>query len=109
LGVGLSIHFIVRFETAPEKEADFRRELLRVMEASRAEPGCLQMDLFESLREPFEFAIHSQWVDEAAFELHSTLAHTLHFIAAAETLLTHAVKGLRLRHIGGGMGAARRG
>lgn len=62
--------------------------------------------IFESLREPFVFAIHSEWVDEAAFDLHATLPHTVR-LAAAETLLTHAVQGLRLRHIGGGAGAAR--
>ena len=32
------------------------------------------------------FAIHSEWVDEASFELHATLPHTVRFLAAAETL-----------------------
>lgn len=59
-----------------------------------------------SLREPFGFAVHSEWVDEAAFELHATLPHRLQFLAPAEALLTHPVQGLRLRQIGGGGGAA---
>ena len=101
----MSFHFIVRFEPLPGKEAAFRDELLRVNEPSRAEPGCLRIDVFESLREPFVFAIHSEWVDEASFELHATLPHTVRFLAAAETLLTHPVQGLRLRQIGGGAGA----
>ena len=103
----LSFHFIVRFEPLPGKEAAFRDELLRVNEPSRAEAGCLRIDVFESLREPFVFAIHSEWVDEASFELHAALPHTVRFLAAAETLLTHPVQGLRLRHIGGGAGAGR--
>lgn len=103
----MSFHFIVRFEPLPGKEAAFREELFRVNEPSRAEPGCMGIHIFESLREPFVFAIHSEWVDEAAFDLHATLPHTVRFLAAAETLLTHAVQGLRLRHIGGGAGAAR--
>jgi len=103
----LSFHFIVRFQPLPGKEAAFRDEL-RVNEPSRAEIGCLSIDVFESLRKPSMFAIHSEWVDEASFELHATLPHTMRFLAAAETLLTHPVQGLRLRHIGGGTGAGRR-
>ena len=55
--------------------------------ASRAEPGCLRIDVFESLREPFVFAIHSEWVDEASFELHAALPHTVRFLEAAQSLL----------------------
>ena len=106
-GVAWSFHFIVLFEPLPGKEAAFRDELLRVNEPSRAEIGCLSIDVFESLREPFVFAIHSEWADEASFELHATLPHTLRFLVAAETLLPHPVQGLRLRHIGGGAGAGR--
>jgi quinol monooxygenase YgiN len=102
----LSFHFIVRCEPLPEKVAAFREEVLRVSQPSRAEPGCLRIDVFESLREPVRFAVHSEWTDEAAFELHARLPHTLLFLGAAETMLTHAVEGLRLRKIGGGAGAA---
>ena len=101
----MSFHFIVRFEPLPGKEAEFREELLRVNEPSRAEVGCLNNEVFESLREPCVFAVHSEWADEASFELHTNLPHTVRFLAAAETLLTHPVQGLRLRHIGGGAGA----
>ena len=103
----MSIHTIVRLEPLPGKEAAFREELLRVIEASRAEIGCLSIHAFESLREPSVFAIHSEWADEAAFELHATLPHTVRFLAAVQPLLTHSVQALRLRHIGGGAGAVR--
>jgi quinol monooxygenase YgiN len=99
-GACLSIHFLVRFEPLPGKEQDFRQELLRVVEPTRAEIGCLAIHLFESLREPFVFAIHSEWVDEAAFELHAQLPHTVRFLGAAEKLLTGPVQGLRSREIG---------
>jgi quinol monooxygenase YgiN len=82
------------------------RLLNKVQQSVRAEIGCLRIDVFESLREPFVFALHSGWMDEAAFELHATLPHTVQFLTAAEALLTHPVQGLRLRQIGGGAGAA---
>jgi len=54
---------------------------------------------FQSLREPTVFCIHSEWVDEAAFDLHAQLPHTIRFLHAAETLLTHPIQGLRSREI----------
>ena len=103
----MSFHFIVHFEPLPGKEAAFREELLRVNTPSRAEAGCLSIHVFESLRDPLVFAIHSEWADEAAFELHATLPHTIHFLEAARNLLAHPIEGLRLRHIGGGPGTSR--
>lgn len=80
-------------------EAAFRDELLRVVPPSRAEPGCLSIHAFESLHEPPEFAIHSEWIDEAAFEKHAQMPHTVRFVEAAEKVLTHAIQGLRSREI----------
>ena len=102
----MSIHFFVRFEPLPGKEKEFREELLRVVEPSQAESGCISIDVFESLREPFVFAIHSEWADEAAFELHAQLPHTVRFLAAAKELLTHPIEGLRSREIGAGAEAS---
>ncbi len=96
----MSFHFLVRFEPLPGRAAEFREELLRVVNAARAEAGCLDIRILESVREPVEFGIHSEWVDEAAFELHAGLPHTVRFVGAAEGLLTHAVQGLRSREIG---------
>lgn len=101
----MSFHFIVRFEPIAGKETEFRRELLRVVDASRTETGCLAIHAFESLGQPPVFAIHSEWVDEAAFDLHAQLPHTVAFVAAAKELLTHPIEGLRSRPIGGGAGA----
>lgn len=98
------MHFIVRFEPQPGMERKFRDELLRVVEPARAETGCLNIHVFESLRDPVVFAIHSEWADETAFDLHAQLPHTVRFLGAAKELLTHPVEGLRSRQIGGGAG-----
>lgn len=101
----MSVHFFVRLEPTPGKQLEFREELLRVVGPTRAEEGCLAIHVFESLREPFAFAIHSEWVDEAAFERHVQLPHTVRFLRAGEELLTHAVHGMRSHWIAGGPGA----
>jgi quinol monooxygenase YgiN len=96
----MSMHFMVRFEPRDGNTDAFRRELMRVADASRIEAGCLAYHAFESLKEPILFAVHSEWVDLAAFDLHAGLPHTLRFLRAAETLLTHPVQGLRMREVG---------
>lgn len=93
----MSMHFVVRFEPKPGCEAAFRLALTRLVGPSRAEAGCRRFQVFESLQEPMVFAVHSEWVDEAAFERHASLSDTVNFIAAARELLTHEVRGLRLR------------
>ena len=100
----MPVHFFVQFEPAPGREAEFRQELLKIEGPSRSEAGCVALDLFESLREPARFAIHSVWTDEAAFERHAQLPHTVQFVKAAEKLLSHEIRGLRTRQIGGGVG-----
>lgn len=105
----MSVHFFVGLDPKPGKEQEFRDALLRVVEPTRAEVGCLAIDVFESVGPPAVFAIHSEWVDEAAFERHAQLPHTIRFIQAADELLTHAVQGLRTRWIAGGTGAAAQG
>ena len=47
------------------------------------------------------------WSTSTNFAIELDLADNGGFLAAAETLLTHPVQGLRLRHIGGGVGAGR--
>lgn len=93
----MPFHFIAHFHPLEGKKDAFRMELTRVAGPSRAEPGCLDLQVFESIHPPTSFAIHSTWTDEAAFELHATMPHTVEFLAAAEPLLSHAVKGYRLR------------
>jgi len=103
------MYFSVRFEPLPGKETEFREAMLLNLAPTRAEPGCLAIHMFESIRQPLVFAIHSEWVDEAAFELHAQLPPTIRFLQAAEKLLTHPVKGWRLRDIGDGVGRSASG
>jgi len=95
----MSMHFFVRFEPLPGKEEAFRAAMLANLAPTRAEAGCLSIRMFESIREPRMFAISSEWVDEAAFELHAQLPHTVRFLKTAEPLLPHPVLGLRVREI----------
>jgi quinol monooxygenase YgiN len=56
---------------------------------SREEPGCLSIHAFRSLRDRRLFYIHSRWKDEAAFEVHAGLPHTVRFIERVAPLIDH--------------------
>jgi quinol monooxygenase YgiN len=95
----LPLHFFIQFNPPPDAAGEFRAELLRVVISTRAEPGCRSIRIFESLGQPPRFAIHSEWADEAAFDLHAELPHTRGFAATAERLLRHNIEGLRTKEI----------
>jgi quinol monooxygenase YgiN len=73
---------------AEEAVADAMRDMLPPV---RAEAGCLAIDVFRAVRDPRLFYVHSRWIDEAAFDLHALLPHTLQFIARVEPLIDHAL------------------
>ena len=77
------VRFHVRAGTVRAAEEALRN----VLSASRQEPGCLRMHLYRSTRDPRLFYIHSQWVNEEAFDQHASLPHTLHFLELMESLI----------------------
>jgi quinol monooxygenase YgiN len=74
-------------------EAALREQIPRV----RAEPGCLQMGVYASVRDPRLFFIHSRWIDEAAFQVHADLPNTDRFVERAERLIDHPFDATRTR------------
>jgi quinol monooxygenase YgiN len=44
---------------------------------------------FRSIRDPRLFDIHSAWKDEAAFEIHAGLPHTVRFLERVQPLIDH--------------------
>ena len=60
-----------------------------VVPQTRAEPACLAIDGYRSIRDPRLFHIHSVWTDEAAFEVHAGLPHTVAFLDRVRPLIDH--------------------
>ena len=85
----MEIVIFARFHALPEREAALEAVILDVLTPTRAEAGCLEIHAFHSIRDSRLFYIHSRWRDEAAFELHATLPHTVRFIERAEALIDH--------------------
>jgi len=66
----------------------------------RAEPGWLRIDAFRSTRDPSLFFFHSRWADEAAFENHAGLPHTLRLLERVQQLIDHPLDIARVRPLG---------
>ena len=76
-------------------------EALRdVIPPSREEPGCLGIHAFRSTRDRQLFYIHSRWKDEAAFEIHADLPHTVRFLERVAPLIDHPLDITRAERIG---------
>ena len=85
----MKIFIFARFHARDGAAEAVGAALRDVIAPTRAEPGCLAIAGYRSIQDPRLFWIHSQWVDEAAFEAHAELPHTVHFLARVQALIDH--------------------
>lgn len=95
----MEMFLFARFHALPGKEAGVQEAILAVLAPSQAEPGCLAIQAFRSLRDPRLYFIHSRWRDEAAFEIHAALPHTVRFIETVTPLIDHPLDLARTERI----------
>ena len=93
-------YVFVRLHAREGEESVVEEALRDVTGPSREEPGCLSFHTFRSVRDPRLFYIHSRWVDEAAFQEHAALPHTLRFLERVDALLDQPRDVTRTRMIG---------
>ena len=95
----MELDTFVRFHAREGKEEAIAA-LMREMRAPvRAEPGCVMVDYYRSIRAPLVFHIHSRWRDEAAFEVHAELPHTVRFLREIEPLIDHELREIGRAHV----------
>jgi quinol monooxygenase YgiN len=80
-------YVFVRLHAREGEESAVEEALREVTGPSREEPGCLSFHIFRSVRDRRLFYIHSRWVDEAAFQAHAELPHTVRFLKRVDALL----------------------
>ncbi|MDX5331819.1 MAG: antibiotic biosynthesis monooxygenase [Caulobacteraceae bacterium] len=66
----------------PEHLEAFRPHMLAMLEASRAEDGCLVYSYAEDVAEPGLIRVFEAWRDQAALEAHFATAHLAAWRAA---------------------------
>ena len=85
----MAFDIIARFHAQPGRESEVEAAIHAVSVPTRAEAGCIGYQAVRGTRDPALFFIHSRWTDEAAFEHHATLAHTVRFLETVQPLIDH--------------------
>ena len=96
----MEIHIFARFHARPGNEEAVAQAILANLPPTRAEKGCLGINVFRSIRDPLLYYIHSRWKDEEAFEYHAILPHTVRFLERVEPLIDHPLDVNRTEQIG---------
>ena len=95
----MELFIFARFHACPGNEGAVAEAMLDGLAPTREEPGCLSIHHFRSIRDPQLFYIHSRWKDEAAFEHHAGLPHTVRFLERVEPLIDHPLDVTRTERI----------
>jgi quinol monooxygenase YgiN len=95
----MELFIFARFHARAGQEEAVAEALRDTVAPSREEAGCLNIHAFRSLRDPRLFYIHSRWKDEAAFEHHADLPHTVRFIERVQPLIDHPLDVNRTENI----------
>jgi quinol monooxygenase YgiN len=96
----MELFIFARFHAREGQEAAVAAALRDVVAPSREEPGYVAIGAYRSTREPRLFYIHSRWIDEAAFETHAGLPHTVRFVERMQPLIDHPFEATRATPIG---------
>ncbi len=96
----MELCIFARFHARSGNEDAVADAMREVLGPTREEPGCLSIGQYQSTRDPRLFFIHSRWTDEAAFERHAGLPHTLHFLERVQRLIDHELDVNRAIQIG---------
>lgn len=97
MGPSADLFIFARFHALDGQDEAVAAALRDVVPPTRAEPSCRAIDAYRSTRDPSLFYIHSRWVDEAAFDHHATLPHTVRFLERVQKLIDHPLDVTRSR------------
>jgi quinol monooxygenase YgiN len=95
----VELFIFARFHAREGKEEAVAEAMRDMRGLVRAEAGCLGIEYYRSIRDSRLFYVHSRWIDEAAFDLHAILPHTVRFLERVEPLIDHPLDVTRARPV----------
>jgi len=78
---------VARCRAKAGKEAEVRKEILALVEPTRAEAGCINYDLHVSTDDPSLFLLYENWTSKADLDQHLATPYLAWFKALAPELL----------------------
>jgi len=88
----MELFIFARFHAREGLEDAVAAAIREVGGPTRDEPGCRAFAAYRATRDSRLFYIHSRWADEAAFERHAALPHTVRFLGHVQTLIDHPLE-----------------
>ena len=95
----MRIYIVAEFHAKAGCEERLSEALRAVVEPTRAEPGCIEIQVCRALRDPATFFIQSAWTDEGEFEKHAVLPHTTVFLSRLPQLIDHELRAVRCARV----------
>jgi quinol monooxygenase YgiN len=89
---GTMLTVIAKVRAKPGREEDVLAELLKLVEETRKEDGCLNYDLHRSQTEPAVFMFYENWTDRAALDSHAASPHMKAWGTKQPEMLAHGVE-----------------
>jgi len=96
----MELFIFARFHAREGEEEAVAAAMREMLGLVRAEAGCLAIEAFRSTRDPRLFYVHSRWIDEAAFDMHAGLPHTVRFLERVRPLINDPLDVTRARPVG---------
>lgn len=75
---------VARIETLPGQQARVKSELLKLVEPTLREPGCLQYDLHQDNDDPTVFLFYENWQNRELWRSHMNSRHIADYTVAVE-------------------------
>ena len=79
-----SLTIVARIEAAPDQITRVKAELIRLIEPTRREEGCLQYDLHQDNSNPALFLFFENWTSRALWQAHMESPHLAAYMKATE-------------------------
>jgi len=83
---------IARIKAKPGMEERAKQELLKLLAPTRAEPGCINYDMHQSVNDASLFLFHENWTSEENLKRHLETSHIRNWFQQADELLAAPVE-----------------
>ncbi|WP_288142571.1 putative quinol monooxygenase [Mesorhizobium sp.] len=81
----------------PGQERELGRRMAALLDPTRAEPGCIAYDLFQSTEDPAVWVLLERWRSAADLDAHVVTDHFAGFLARSDEVLDRPPDNFRLR------------
>lgn len=81
---------VARFKAKPGKEEMLKKELVGLLEPSRADEGCINYNLHQGIEDPGLFIFYENWQSRELLKKHSVNPHLVAFRERVKDILTEA-------------------